>query len=179
MFVVSNIVAVLRIFHVLFPIWILLCFVASSHNLLMAHMVFFWVDGACHWWSAMENWHPKLQLQLLSGDCSYPTCWVLLGRRNRDCFRAALFGGYCLHVLCWNHNNLSCDLKKQKMVLWLKHSWGRQVEAQTCSEGKIPVKEKMVWMSWLLTTLLWSCTRIFFQKMVLLPLKLHPMCLTG
>lgn len=60
MFVVSNIVAVLRIFHVLFPIWILLCFVASSHNLLMAHMVFFgWrehVTGGPQWRIGIQNY---------------------------------------------------------------------------------------------------------------------------
>lgn len=69
--------------------------------------------------------------------------------------------------------NLSCEPKKQKIVLCLKHSWDRQVEAQTCTEGKIPVIENMVCIGLLLASVLKSCTRMFFHKRVLLQLQLH------
>lgn len=46
MFVISNTVAVLRIFHVLLPFWFLLCFFTSPHNLMMVHVRFFGWIGA-------------------------------------------------------------------------------------------------------------------------------------
>lgn len=174
MFVISNTVAVPRIFHVLLPIWFLL--------LLFPFIILWWsiwcfsgglstVTAGPQWWIGIQN-----------NNCSCSGGIILIP--PPECF----WGGEikinlgllfevvpacmcCVEIIIICHVNLSrkwcCD--------WRIAGAGRWRHTPALKAKYLLQKTWFVLVC--SSSLLKSCTRMFFQKRVLLQLQLHHMWL--
>lgn len=172
MFVISKSWEQLQYFHVLLPFWFLLCFFTSSHNLMMVHVRFFWVDrstvpGDPQWRTGIQN-----NFSCSRGIVLIPPAecfWA--GETKADLgllFEVVTACMCCAEIAI----NLSCEPKKQKIVLLLEAQLG-QVGGGTDLHWRQNTCHRKHGLYWFALGMLISCTRMFFNKRVLLQLQLH------